>query len=189
MYTSMMNDQRGIHCVLALVYSTEPTLRTTKYIHIKSTTVYVPSRRNWDSPTPSLASECAPSPTVPRGEAHSRAGDGLGESQLRRHEKSLALCLLCPVRCTHICFSCVGRGPIFAELLTLEARNRTPRETLVKKQHAVISKQIFLCFCFYFLAAYSVLVTPFSCLCHSFYSKQITGRAKRGYFIAVRVRR
>ena len=33
----------------------------TKYVHIKSTTVYAP-RRNWDSPNPFLASECSPPP-------------------------------------------------------------------------------------------------------------------------------
>jgi hypothetical protein len=37
------------------------------------------SRRNWDSPTPSPAGECAPPlhPLVPGGE-HSLAGDGFG---------------------------------------------------------------------------------------------------------------
>jgi hypothetical protein len=50
-------------------------------------------RRNWDSPTPSLASECAPPPGT-KGGAHSRADEGLGESQFRRLEKSFALCLL-----------------------------------------------------------------------------------------------
>ncbi len=34
---------------------------STKYVHIKSTTVYAP-RRNWDSPNPFLASECSPPP-------------------------------------------------------------------------------------------------------------------------------
>jgi hypothetical protein len=52
-------------------------------------------RRNWDSPTPSLASECAPPPGTKGGGAHSPAGEGLGESQFRRLEKSLALYLLC----------------------------------------------------------------------------------------------
>ncbi len=52
-------------------------------------------RRNWDSPNPSLASECAPPPQNPGGGAHSPAGEGLGESQFRRLEKSLALFLLC----------------------------------------------------------------------------------------------
>ncbi len=53
-------------------------------------------RRNWDSPNPSLASECVPLPgTKGGGEAHSPGGEGLGESQFRRLEKSLALCLLC----------------------------------------------------------------------------------------------
>jgi hypothetical protein len=33
----------------------------TKYLYIQSTTVYV-TRRNWDSPNPSPASKCAPSP-------------------------------------------------------------------------------------------------------------------------------
>ena len=33
----------------------------TKYVHIKSTTVYA-TRRNWDSPNPFLASECSPPP-------------------------------------------------------------------------------------------------------------------------------
>jgi hypothetical protein len=49
------------------------------------------SRRNWDSPTPSLASECSPPPgTKGGGGAHSPAGEGLGESQLRRLEKRLS---------------------------------------------------------------------------------------------------
>jgi hypothetical protein len=48
-------------------------------------------RRNWDSPTPSLASECAPPPGTKGEGAHSPAGEGLGERQFRRLEKSLAL--------------------------------------------------------------------------------------------------
>jgi hypothetical protein len=52
-------------------------------------------RRNWDSPTPSLASECAPPPGTKGWGAHSPAGEGLVESQFRRLEKSLALYLLC----------------------------------------------------------------------------------------------
>jgi hypothetical protein len=44
-------------------------------------------RWNWDSPTPSLASEYAPPPRT-KGGAHSPAGKGLGESQFRRQEKS-----------------------------------------------------------------------------------------------------
>jgi hypothetical protein len=51
-------------------------------------------RWNWDSPNPSLASQCAPPP----GTFHphpSRAGEGLGESQFQRLEKKLiALCLV-----------------------------------------------------------------------------------------------
>ncbi len=55
-------------------------------------------RRNWDSHTPSLASECAPPPgTKDGGLAHSPADEGLGESQFRRLEKKLiTLPILCP---------------------------------------------------------------------------------------------
>jgi hypothetical protein len=55
-------------------------------------------RRNWDSPNPSLASECAPPPRI-RGageEGHTslrvRGWGSLNSDNLR---KSLALCLLC----------------------------------------------------------------------------------------------
>jgi hypothetical protein len=51
-------------------------------------------RRNWDSPNPSLASECAPPPEQGGG-AHSPAAKGVRESQFQRLEKRLALCLLC----------------------------------------------------------------------------------------------
>jgi len=51
-------------------------------------------RRNWDSPNPSLASECAPPPQNRRGRggAHSPAGEGLGEtnSKIRRRKKKLS---------------------------------------------------------------------------------------------------
>ncbi len=47
-------------------------------------------RRNWDSPNPSLASECAPHPRNGGGGANSPAGEGLGESQFRRFEKKLS---------------------------------------------------------------------------------------------------
>jgi hypothetical protein len=48
-------------------------------------------RRNWDSPTPSFASECTPSPRNQRGGgsgAHSSAGEGLGESLFQRLKKA-----------------------------------------------------------------------------------------------------
>ncbi len=52
-------------------------------------------RRNWDSPTPLPASECAPTPLVGGGGAHS-PGVGVGKSQFRRLEKKFStLCLLC----------------------------------------------------------------------------------------------
>jgi hypothetical protein len=68
---------------------------STKYIYIKITTVYMSPRRNWDSPNPSLASECASTPGNKGGGHNSLAGEGLGESQFPRLEKTLALCLLC----------------------------------------------------------------------------------------------
>ncbi len=47
-------------------------------------------RRNWDSPTPSIASECAP-PPEPKGGGHTRLqARGWGESQFRRLKKQLS---------------------------------------------------------------------------------------------------
>jgi hypothetical protein len=66
---------------------------TTKYVYVKSTTVFVPSSELGLS-QPSLASECAPPPRTGGGGTLAW-GEGLGESQFRRQEKSLALCLLC----------------------------------------------------------------------------------------------
>ncbi len=53
-------------------------------------------RRNWDSPNPSLAGECAPPPRTGGVHAHSPAGEGLGGSANSDDwRKSLALFLLC----------------------------------------------------------------------------------------------
>ncbi len=48
-------------------------------------------RRNWDSPNPSLASECAPPPRT----GDSPAGEGLGGVPIPTTGESLALCVLC----------------------------------------------------------------------------------------------
>ncbi len=61
-------------------------------------------RRNWDSPNPSLASECAPPPRT-GGWAHSPAGEGLGESDsddLRKNLELLLCAINCPVRTVRI---------------------------------------------------------------------------------------
>jgi hypothetical protein len=47
------------------------------------------SRRNWDSPNPLPAGECAPPPLVPGGEAYSQAREGVEESQFRRRGHKL----------------------------------------------------------------------------------------------------
>ncbi len=47
-------------------------------------------RGNWDSPIPSLASECVSPPGTTGGGAHSPAGEGLGESQFRRLQKKFS---------------------------------------------------------------------------------------------------
>jgi hypothetical protein len=56
-------------------------------------------RRDLESPNPSLTSECAPPPGTKGEGVHSPSGEGMGESQFRRLEKSLALCLLCGGHC------------------------------------------------------------------------------------------
>jgi hypothetical protein len=76
----------GVFHLHKLFHAKHFTGHTTKYIYIKSTTVYVPS------------SELGLShPLSPRNqrEAHSPGGKGSGESQFRRLDKRLALCLLC----------------------------------------------------------------------------------------------
>ncbi len=53
------------------------------------------SRRNWDSPNPSPAGEFAPHLLVPGGGFHSRAGEGVGESQGDIHCGTLCINVLC----------------------------------------------------------------------------------------------
>ncbi len=56
------------------------------------------SRRKWDSPNSSLASECAPPPRIKGGGGALACGRGVGESQFRRLEKKLStLPTLCSV--------------------------------------------------------------------------------------------
>jgi hypothetical protein len=75
---------------------------TTKYVYIKSTTVYVSSSELGLSHPLSHQREC-PSPKNQRGGVHSPAVEVLGESQFLRLEKSLALCLLCGIYPHTIC--------------------------------------------------------------------------------------
>ncbi len=67
-----------------------------KYLYIQSTAQCMSPRRNWGSPNPSPASECAP-PPQPKGKggAQSPAGGGWGSPNSDDWRKSLALCLLC----------------------------------------------------------------------------------------------
>ncbi len=65
----------------------------TKYVHIKSSTVYAP-RRNWDSPQPPTRRLVCPLPPVSGGRGtveHSLARKGLGESQFRRGAYTVVL--------------------------------------------------------------------------------------------------
>ncbi len=59
---------------------------------------FMSPRRNWDSPTHSLASECTPPPGTKGGDTRLRVR-GWGESQFRRLEKKLStlptLCRIC----------------------------------------------------------------------------------------------
>ncbi len=57
--------------------------------------MYMSPRRNWDSPTPSLVSECASPPGI-KGGGHTRMRvRGWGSPNFNDWRKSLALCLLC----------------------------------------------------------------------------------------------
>jgi hypothetical protein len=88
-------------CSRSHLYLYLSSLNQTVNVATQSTYIYrVPQcmspRRKWDSPTPSLASECAPPPEI-KGEtkggggANSPAGEGLVESQFRRLEKKLSI--------------------------------------------------------------------------------------------------
>ncbi len=57
-------------------------------------------RRNWDSPNPSPASECAlPPPRTKGWGALSPAAKGVGDPNSDAWRISLALCLLCDLSC------------------------------------------------------------------------------------------
>jgi hypothetical protein len=68
-----------------------PEILCTKYIIMYRVPQCMSPRRNWDPPTPSPASQCAP-PPEPKGGAGGRtlAGERVGESQFQRLEKRLS---------------------------------------------------------------------------------------------------
>ncbi len=82
-----------VHCnpVIPMRIRRRPNLPSTKYVYIKSTTVYVPSSELGLSQALSRQRRC-PSPQ------NSPAGDGLGESQFRRLEKKISTL---PTLCCH----------------------------------------------------------------------------------------
>jgi hypothetical protein len=67
---------------------TEPLLQYFHDMHMVRGPKCLSPRRNWDFPTHSLASECAPLSPEPKGGGQAR--EGLGESQFRRLEKKLS---------------------------------------------------------------------------------------------------
>ncbi len=91
-------------------------LYSTKYVNIKSTTVYVPSSELGLS-QPLSRQRVVPLPPEPGG-AHSPAGEGLGESQFRRLEKKLStLPTLCYAPLSSS--TCVQRGKQIDDLMYL----------------------------------------------------------------------
>jgi hypothetical protein len=64
-------------------------------------------RRNWDSPNPSLAGECAPPPST--GDTRLRVR-GWGSPNSDDWKKSLALCLLCGPSFHRDCFMDENEG-------------------------------------------------------------------------------
>ncbi len=70
-------------------------IHPTKYIYIKSTTVYVPSSE-LGPPRPLSPCECVPPPRIKGGGGHtSLRGEGWGSPNSDDWRKSLALCLTC----------------------------------------------------------------------------------------------
>ncbi len=90
MAETFVKDLSYIHLLLPKSFFRE-TLSHKVHINIYRVPQYMSLRWNWNSPTPSLASECAPPPrTKGGGGAHSPAGMGLGESQFRRLKEKLS---------------------------------------------------------------------------------------------------
>jgi len=91
-------DEAILDCIIRLYFWPAAYIYIHWYSKLSITPLRVSTRWNWDSPTSSLASECAPPPGTKGGGAHLPACEGFGESQFRRQEKkSLALCLLCAI--------------------------------------------------------------------------------------------
>ncbi len=92
---------------------------STKYLYIKSTTVYVLSLE-MGLPHPFSRKRVCPPPGPKGGGAHSPTAKGVGESQFQRLEKRLALSLLCGPKvkqlliCLALCLLC---GPKVRQLL------------------------------------------------------------------------
>jgi hypothetical protein len=87
---------------------------STKYIYIKSTTVYVTSSEL------GLAVPLPPEPGEGGGRAHSPAGKGLGESQFRRLGKKLSTL---PTLCTGVFEAAVIVFGCFFESLYMKHKN------------------------------------------------------------------
>jgi hypothetical protein len=89
-FTYMLMRLQGLN-MMCMEGGGEGLVNGTKYVHIKSTTVYAP-RRNWDSPpTPHPQASAPPSPLFLGGGEHSLARKGLGESQFRRGAYTVVL--------------------------------------------------------------------------------------------------
>jgi hypothetical protein len=76
---------------------------TTKYVHIKSTTVYAP-RRNWDSPQPPTRRLVCPLPPVSGGRGTLAGEKGVGRVPVPTrgiHCGTLYMYVLCDVHCRY----------------------------------------------------------------------------------------
>jgi hypothetical protein len=105
----------------------------TEYKYIQSTTVYVP-RRNWDSSTPSLASECAPPPgTKGGGEGTLACGWGVRESKFRGLEKkkkhSILPTLCCVVTTNSSTPTCDSPDPLTGPTFRVYRQNKKIKPT------------------------------------------------------------
>jgi hypothetical protein len=113
------------------------------------------TRRNWDSPNPSPASECA-LPHGPKSGGHIACAKGVGESKLRRLEKKLStLPILCGEnqwlfvdRCW-----CENCKELAAKEITL-----TNKRQKLKRQKEKITPKIIICGDIGVAACYSLRV-------------------------------
>ncbi len=99
---TMGTDNLKLCTIGKKMFRTGPTGSATKYVHIKSTTVYAP-RRNWGSPQPPTRRLVCPLPPVSGGRGTLAGEKGVGRVPIPTrgtHCGTLYMYVLCGISCS-----------------------------------------------------------------------------------------